>query len=91
MTSRATIIVRGIVQSVGFRIYTRREAQRLGLGGYVRNQADGSVEIVAEGSNAAVDRLVAWAKHGPPAAVVDNVEVTAGDPTGEYTDFTIRH
>lgn len=91
MTKRVTIIVRGVVQGVGFRMETKWEADRLGLHGYVRNRPDGSVEIVAEGNSAAIDRLIAWAKHGPPAAVVEDVEVKDGEPTGEFLDFGIRH
>jgi acylphosphatase len=90
MTRRVTIIVRGVVQGVGFRMYTKWEADRLGLRGYVRNRPDGSVEIVAEGNAAAVDRLIAWAKHGPPAAAVEDVEATGGEPTAEFLKFDIR-
>ncbi len=89
MTRRVRITVRGTVQGVGFRMYTMREAERLGLGGYVRNLPDGSVEIVAEGEAGAVDRLIAWAKHGPAAAVVEGVNVVDGEPTGEYGSFSV--
>jgi acylphosphatase len=91
MTTRVRITVRGVVQGVGFRMYTHREARRLGLGGYVRNLPDGSVEIVAEGPADAVARLIAWAKHGPPSAVVDDVNVKDAEPTGEFDDFGVRH
>ena len=91
MTKRAHITVRGVVQGVGFRMYTQREAKRLGLHGYVRNLPDGSVEIVAEGSADAVARLIAWAKHGPPSAVVDDVDVEERELTGEFSDFGVRH
>ena len=64
---------------------TPREAARLGLRGYVRNLPDGTVEIVAEGPLDAVDRLIAWARHGPPGAVVAEVQVTDGEATGELT------
>jgi acylphosphatase len=91
MTKRVQITVRGVVQGVGFRMYTQREAARLGVRGYVRNRPDGAVEIVAEGNVGAIDHLIAWAKHGPPAAEVDNVEVTDADPAGDLSDFHIRH
>jgi acylphosphatase len=90
MNRRVTIIVRGVVQGVCFRMYTQREAERLGLRGYVRNRADAAVEIVAEGDAAAVDRLIVWAKHGPPAAVVNDVEITDGESSGEFSGFGIR-
>ena len=91
MTKRVRIIVRGVVQGVGFRMYTQSEASRLGLRGYVRNLPDGTVKIVADGPADAIERLIEWAKHGPPAAVVEDVEVRAGDPTGDFSDFTVRH
>jgi acylphosphatase len=91
MTTRAVIIVRGVVQGVGFRIYAQSEANRLGLRGYVRNLPNGAVEIVAEGDADAVERLIEWAKRGPPAAAVEDVDVEHAEPTGEFSDFTIRH
>ena len=91
MIRHVTIIVRGVVQGVGFRVYTQQEARRLGLRGYVRNRSDGAVEIVAEGNAPAIDRLIAWVKHGPPAAVVADAEVTDGEPSAEFVDFGIRH
>ena len=72
-------------------MHTRRRGDGLGLGGYVRNRPDGTVEIVAEGSAEAVDRLLASAKHGPPGAVVEDVQVIEGEPTGEFDGFGIRH
>jgi len=91
MNRRVTIIVRGVVQGVGFRMYTQQEARRLGLRGYIRNRPDGSVEIVADGHAPALDRLIAWAKHGPPPAVVEGVDVTEGEPDGEFLDFGVRY
>ncbi len=91
MTTRARMTVRGVVQGVGFRMYARREAARLGLRGYVRNLPTGEVEIVAEGDPGAVERLAAWAGHGPPAASVEGVDVRPEEPTGEFGAFEIRH
>jgi acylphosphatase len=91
MTKRVHITVRGVVQGVGFRMYTQQEAERLGLRGYIRNRPDGAVEIVAEGVADAVDRLIAWANQGPPAAVVEDVEVVDEAATGEFHNFGIRH
>jgi acylphosphatase len=90
MTKRVHLTVRGVVQGVGFRMYAQWEANRLGLRGYVHNVPVGAVEIVAEGDAAAVDRLVARAKHGPPAAVVEDAHIEYGEPTAEFTDFAIR-
>lgn len=84
-------IVSGTVQGVGFRMYTRAQAQKLGVCGYVRNLGNGDVEIVATGATEAVDNLIEWAKSGPPSAVVNNLQLTAIDNNHEeFTDFTIR-
>jgi acylphosphatase len=91
MIRRVQIIIRGVVQGVGFRMYTMREAERLGLSGYVRNLPDGSVEIVAEGDANAVGRLIAWARHGPRAAVVEEIDVADQEPTGAFAGFEVRH
>lgn len=76
------LCIRGRVQGVGFRDALSREAERLGLTGWVRNRADGDVEAVAQGADAALDALVAWAQRGPPAARVERVE--RGPPAPEH-------
>ncbi len=68
------IRVYGRVQGVGFRWYTAREANRLGVGGWVRNRRDGSVEIHAEGEESAVLALQEWAGSGPSSARVERIE-----------------
>ena len=78
MIERARLVVTGRVQGVWYRASMRREAEALGLVGWVRNRADGAVEAEAAGPTNAVDRLVAWARVGPPAARVDAVEVERG-------------
>ncbi|HSV73773.1 MAG TPA: acylphosphatase [Chthonomonadales bacterium] len=83
------IVVRGDVQGVGFRFATRRMAAALGLRGYVRNQPDGDVEIVAEGERERLDALVRWARRGPPAAHVEGLDVSYGEGTGAYYAFSI--
>lgn len=70
-------LIRGVVQGVGFRHATRREARRLGLLGWVRNRADGSVEAVAVGDERQLDALLRWVQRGPPAANVETVDATA--------------
>jgi acylphosphatase len=85
------IRVSGRVQGVGFRYALRDEARRLGVRGWVRNRADGSVEALLSGDEAAVSALVAWAQRGPRAARVQSVrdEAPAAD-AGEPSDFEIR-
>jgi acylphosphatase len=82
-------IVRGRVQGVFFRASAQREAARLGLVGWVRNLADGSVEILAEGERAPLERLIAWAQHGPEDARVDAVETCWGAPQGDCAGFMV--
>jgi acylphosphatase len=70
-TLSATIL--GRVQGVGFRAATVRHAHQLGLGGWVRNNADGSVEALLQGPHDQVDRMLSWLLQGPPGARVDAV------------------
>lgn len=69
-------MVRGRVQGVGYRWSTRRQAEILGVTGWVRNRPDGAVEAHLEGSVAAVDALVEWMRSGPVAAVVQAIELS---------------
>ncbi len=86
---RVQVIVRGRVQGVYFRAATQREARRLGLTGWVKNRADGGVELVAEGEEDSIKELTSWANHGPSAARVDSVDVRWRGYTGEYPEFSI--
>lgn len=79
---RVRLIVRGRVQGVGFRYTAREAASECGVAGWVRNLPDGSVEIVAQGSQDAVTRMRQWARRGPRSAVVGSLheEDLAVDP-----------
>jgi acylphosphatase len=85
MTHAVEVRVTGRVQGVSFRWYAVREADRLGLAGWVRNEPDGSVAAHLEGPEDAVEEMVAWCGHGPPAARVDDVEVRKVGATGGST------
>lgn len=87
---RMRIVTSGLVQGVGFRYATVREASRLGLVGWVRNRTDGSVEILAEGEPSRVEDLLSWCRHGPPGARVTDVRHHAVEPVEAFTDFGIR-
>jgi len=72
--------ITGRVQGVGFREALRAQAERLGVTGWVRNRADGSVEALAQGSEAALSALLAWARRGPPAARVEGIAIAPPEP-----------
>jgi acylphosphatase len=86
---RAEVVVRGAVQGVFFRAATRDRARSLGLAGWVRNAADGSVEGVFEGEDERVESMVEWCRRGPRGARVDDVEVTWSEALAE-DGFSIR-
>jgi len=80
----------GMVQGVFFRAWTREQAERLDIHGWVRNCADGSVEAHVEGGEAAVEQLIQLLKHGPSGARVDHIEIS--DAAVEHADwFVVRH
>jgi acylphosphatase len=76
------VVVHGRVQGVFFRDSCRQQAERHRVKGWVRNEPDGSVGALFEGSLDAVDALVAWCHEGPPRARVDRVETAEAGPTG---------
>jgi len=82
--------VSGRVQGVFFRASALREAKRLGLTGWVRNLRGEGVELLAEGEEASIKDLIAWAQHGPSAARVDKVDVRWRSFGGEFFDFRIE-
>ena len=79
------LVVAGRVQGVGYRAQMVQEARAAGVRGWVRNRRDGTVEAVVQGEAAAVERVTAWARRGPPAARVTKVQVEAAG--GEYAGF----
>lgn len=73
--------IHGIVQGVGYRAGFDAQARALGVSGWVRNRRDGSVEAMIRGDDTVMQRLIAWAQHGPAMARVDHVDVTDADDT----------
>lgn len=86
---RVSAVVSGRVQGVWYRESCRREAERLGVTGWVRNTPGGSVELEAEGPRPAVDALIEWARRGPSRARVEAVRVTDLPPAGG-SGFVVR-
>ena len=83
------LIIVGRVQGVGFRDFARREARALGLKGWVRNRADGSVEAVATGPTQAIKDFVGKCTRGPMAAQVAHIDLENMEPIDE-TDFVFK-
>ena len=82
-------IVTGRVQRVGFRFFVENAAEREGIQGYVRNQHDGSVEIVAEGDAAALQRFEMAVRRGPAGARVDDVDTIEVEPSSRFSGFRV--
>jgi acylphosphatase len=82
-------VVRGRVQGVGYRYFVMRQADTLGVTGFARNRTDGTVEVVAEGSEAALSDLEARLKEGPAFSEVDDVAREPIEPRGD-AGFHVR-
>ena len=82
------LLIQGRVQGVWFRESMSHEAERLEVTGWVRNTPDGAVEAVVQGSDEAVDALIAWAHAGPPMARVERITLT--DAQGQFSGFEKR-
>lgn len=89
--SRVHVLIKGLVQGVFFRQTTQEMADILGLKGWVRNTEDGKVEAVFEGEREKIEKILEWAKKGPPLAKVEGIEVKWEEYKGEFKDFEIRY
>jgi acylphosphatase len=83
--------VRGRVQHVGFRYYACAEAERLGVRGWIRNNAGGDVEVSAEGEAENLKKFLSWLRKGPPHGRVDSVNISWRDPRGTYRGFAVDY
>ena len=83
-------IVHGQVQGVGFRMWAQRRARMLGISGYVRNLADGSVEVVGEGPRETLEQFLAALRRGPESADIQSVQVSWTTRASEFDRFEIR-
>lgn len=87
---RVHIVVNGIVQGVGFRYFTHRLGNSLGLGGWVMNLPDGRVETVAEGNTYSVGQFIQGIEKGPMSSRVDDMELEWEEYTGQFHGFAVR-
>ncbi|MBL7075358.1 acylphosphatase [candidate division KSB1 bacterium] len=90
METGVKIIVKGMVQGIGYRFFVLRAARNLNLNGYVKNLWNGNVEVVAEGDRGAVEELIQILKVGPRMASVRNLTVQWVEPQGKFTSFRIE-
>lgn len=85
------LIVHGSVQGVGFRFYTKRQAQKLGVTGWVKNKADGTVEIAAQSDSATLKKFIAAVKAGSPASRVERVDIKEIQGAKRYKVFQVKY
>ena len=91
MKRRLECVVTGRVQMVMFRDFVARNARKLGLTGTVQNCMNGSVHIIAEGDELSLKQFLPIIAKGSMLSSVEDVQVTWGDATGEYSTFTITY
>ncbi len=90
MEVRAEIVVNGLVQGVGFRYFVMREAQKLGLNGYVKNLYNGEVLTVVEGEKSIVEEMIKRLRIGPIHASVKSCKIDWQEPKNEFTEFEVK-
>ena len=88
---RIRLIIKGKVQGVYFRHHTVALAHKLGITGYIRNNIDGSVEVVAEGEEGKLNELAEFCSRGPTGAVVESFERREEEPYGDFVSFGVRY
>ena len=91
MNKRVHLIIRGEVQGVSFRSTACQEALCLGVSGWVRNTPDGSVEIVAEGEEALLGKLISLCRQGPRHAAVAHIAIEWEPFTGAFSGFSVHY
>jgi len=87
MLRRMYVRVYGMVQGVGFRRYVQIHAVRLGVKGYAKNLEDGTVEVIAEGYEEALQKLLEYIKRGPPLSRVEKIDYRFCEYKGEFDGF----
>lgn len=89
--SRLHAIIEGRVQGVGFRAFAIRNANEMGINGWVRNLREGSVEVFAEGRRTDLDKFLSVLRRGPGSAYVTNVKPDWRSATGEFDGFNVKY
>ena len=87
---RLEISIKGDVQGVSFRYYARDIAKKLGITGWIRNEADGSISLTVECKEENLQNFLNWCRQGSPMATIEKVESREGKYTGEFKDFEVR-
>lgn len=88
---QARIIVSGLVQGVNFRYFTLKQAQKIGIKGYVRNLPDGSVEAIALGEKWMIDEFTKQLKIGPASSRVTGIDIQPVEADEQFDNFEIRY
>ena len=88
---RAHVFIEGNVQGVGFRHFTRTNARRQNVNGWVKNLADGRVEAIFEGNEDSVNTMIDLVKDGPRTSRVTNVDVEWEEPQNEFNNFQVTY
>ncbi len=86
-----SLTITGLVQGVFFRTHTEEMAKRLNIKGWVRNEPDGSVQVIAQGEEKTLNNFINWCKKGPPSARVEKVKVEEIQNNNQYSDFVIKY
>jgi len=87
---RVKLTVKGFVQGVGYRFFAVKQANNLGVKGYVKNLITGDVEAVAEGKKETIEKFIENLKRGPSFSKVENIEIDWENYEGEFKGFDIR-
>jgi acylphosphatase len=91
MKTRVHVLISGKVQGVWYRASTKQKADELGLTGWVKNTADGSVEAVFEGEKTLIDEMIAWCWIGPQRAKVTDIKMLPSHSNENYTSFVVLY
>lgn len=90
MVKQARILIEGRLQGANFRLNTQKQAQQLGLNGFVRTLSDGRIEIEVQGDESQVEELLNWCLEKPHSNYIKNIFYRFDDVEKTYTDFTVR-